>query len=43
MKDLARRRDKAEKDVLQVKMVKDAAGNVLSSSEEIVLRRWMRN
>ena len=37
---LARQRDRAEKDVLQVQVIKDADGNVLTS-EESVLRRWM--
>ena len=37
---LARQRDRAGKDVLQVRVIKDADGNVLTS-EESVLRRWM--
>ena len=37
---LARQRDRAGKDVLQVRVIKDANGNVLTS-EESVLRRWM--
>lgn len=37
---LARQRDRAGKDVLQVRVIKDAVGNVLTG-EEIVLRRWM--
>ena len=36
---LARQRDRAGKDVLQVRVIKDANGNVLTS--ESVLRRWM--
>ncbi|KAI5615215.1 hypothetical protein C0J50_10889, partial [Silurus asotus] len=36
---LARQRDRAGKDVLQVRAVKDGEGNVLTS-EESVLRRW---
>ncbi|KAI5094885.1 beta-ureidopropionase [Silurus meridionalis] len=36
---LARQRDRAGKDVLQVKAIKDGDGNVLTS-EESVLRRW---
>ncbi|KAI5611034.1 hypothetical protein C0J50_11940, partial [Silurus asotus] len=36
---LARQRDRAGKDVLQVRAVKDEDGNVLTS-EETVLRRW---
>ncbi|KAI5627956.1 hypothetical protein C0J50_3222 [Silurus asotus] len=36
---LARQRDRAGKDVLQVRAVKDGQGNVLTS-EESVLRRW---
>ena len=37
---LARQRDRAGKDVLQVRVIKDANGNVLTS-EESVLRRWI--
>ena len=37
---LTRQRDRAEKDVLQVRVIKDVNGNVLTS-EESVLRRWM--
>ena len=37
---LARQRDRAGKDVLQVRVIKDTNGNVLTS-EENVLRRWM--
>ncbi|KAI5089887.1 hypothetical protein C0J45_20022 [Silurus meridionalis] len=36
---LARQRDQAGKDVLQVRAIKDGEGNVLTS-EESVLRRW---
>ena len=36
---LARQRDRAGKDVLQAKLIKDKDGNVLTS-EERVLRRW---
>ncbi|KAF7705380.1 hypothetical protein C0J45_6915 [Silurus meridionalis] len=36
---LARQRNQAEKDVLQVRAIKDGDGNVLTS-EESVLRRW---
>ncbi|KAI5622223.1 hypothetical protein C0J50_18218 [Silurus asotus] len=36
---LARQRDRAGKDVLQVRAIKDGEGNVLTS-EESVLRRW---
>ena len=36
----ARQRDRAGKDVLQVRVIKDADGNVLTR-EESVLRRWM--
>ena len=36
---LARQRDRAGKDVLQVRAIKDADGNVLTT-EESVLRRW---
>ncbi|KAI5618310.1 hypothetical protein C0J50_22292 [Silurus asotus] len=36
---LARQRDRAGKDVLQVRAIKDREGNVLTS-EESVLRRW---
>ncbi|MFY0383419.1 RNA-directed DNA polymerase, partial [Bacillus sp. YIM B13582] len=36
---LARQRDRAGKDVLQVRAIKDGDGNVLTS-EESVLRRW---
>lgn len=35
---LARQRDRAGKDVPQVRVIKDAVGNVMTS-EEIVLRR----
>lgn len=37
---LARQSDRAGKDVLQVMVIKDAVGNVLTN-EGIVLRRWM--
>lgn len=37
---MPRQRDRAGKDVLQVRVIKDAVGNVLTS-EEIVLRRWI--
>lgn len=37
--DCARQRDGAEKDVLQVRVIKDRNGSVLTS-EESVLMRW---